>query len=138
MIFLDTWAYLAIANRHDEHHGDASDYLRSLQSSKQRLCTTDYVLDETITGLYRAIDPTAAQPAVDAILESVTRSEVALIHITPDRFNRAVALRRQLSDKPYISFTDLTSVVVMHELGLTEVFSGDADFRQLGLVLVPH
>lgn len=42
-------------------------------------------------------------------------------------------------DKPDISFVDFTSMVVMQDLGIQDVFTGDAHFRQvnLGFRLVP-
>ena len=43
------------------------------------------------------------------------------------------ALRLKLHDKPTISFTDLTSMVVMEELGINQVMTGDAHFSQVGL-----
>ena len=45
----------------------------------------------------------------------------------------------QYHDKPDISFVDFTSMVVMQDLGITDVFSGDRHFLQvnLGFQLVP-
>ena len=59
--------------------------------------------------------------------------------ITPERFAKAWRLRTKYSDKPAISFVDLTSFVVMQDLGIVEVFTGDAHFSQvnLGFRLVP-
>lgn len=52
---------------------------------------------------------------------------------------RAWDLRRKYDDKPDISFVDLTSMVAMLDLGISEVFIGDDHFRQvnLGFQLVP-
>ena len=62
-----------------------------------------------------------------------------LERITPARFDRAWDLRRKYHDKPDISFVDFTSMVVMLDLGITEVFTGDDHFWQvnLGFQLVP-
>jgi predicted nucleic acid-binding protein len=50
-----------------------------------------------------------------------------------DRFTRAWALRKQLDDKPNISFTDLTSMVIMQERHIVQVLTEDAHFAQVGL-----
>jgi predicted nucleic acid-binding protein len=51
--------------------------------------------------------------------------------VTPERCSRASRLRVRYRDKPRICFTDLTSLVVMHELGLRHVLTGDAHFTQV-------
>ncbi len=137
MIFVDTWAWMALANERDEAHGAAAEFLTAIRSSGQVVCTSDFVLGETITGLYRTLGAGAAEKAMTSILRSVHRGEVSLLRIAPERFNAAIALRRKFEDKPHISFTDLTSAAVMRELGITEVFSGDRHFGQIGFVLVP-
>ena len=55
------------------------------------------------------------------------------IHVSPDQFRRAWQLRQKYHDKPRISFVDFTSMVVMQDLAITEVFTGDAHFEQVGL-----
>ena len=42
-------------------------------------------------------------------------------------------LRRKYDDKPDISFTDLTSMVVMQEFDLRDVLTGDAHFEHVGM-----
>ena len=51
------------------------------------------------------------------------------------RFTEALELRWRYDDKPDISFTDLTSMAVMQELGITDVLTGDAHFEHIGLGL---
>jgi len=57
-------------------------------------------------------------------------------HVTRERFSRAWRLRLRYREKPRISFTDLTSFVIMRELGLRHVLTGDAHFQQVGLGFV--
>jgi predicted nucleic acid-binding protein len=56
-----------------------------------------------------------------------------LVHVSPQQIRRAWDLRQKYHDKPDISFVDFTSMVVMQDLGLTDIFTGDAHFRQVGL-----
>jgi predicted nucleic acid-binding protein len=57
--------------------------------------------------------------------------------IDSDRFARAYRLRLRYKDKPRISFTDLTSFVVMTELGIRDVLTGDAHFASVQLGFHP-
>jgi predicted nucleic acid-binding protein len=59
--------------------------------------------------------------------------------VTPERFARAYRMRLRYRDKPRISFTDLTSFVVMSELGIRDVLTADAHFAavQLGFRTTP-
>jgi uncharacterized protein len=61
---------------------------------------------------------------------------VDIEHVTPERFSSAWRLRLRYHDKPRISFTDLTSFVVMRELRLEQVLTGDAHFEQVGMGFV--
>ena len=55
------------------------------------------------------------------------------MHVSSDQFRRAWDLRQRYDDKPDISFVDFTSMVVMQDLGITDVFTGDAHFQQVNL-----
>lgn len=56
-----------------------------------------------------------------------------LIQIDAQRFAQAQALRLKYLDKPQISFTDLTSMVVMNEFNIDRILTEDAHFIQVGL-----
>ena len=47
-------------------------------------------------------------------------------------FEQTVSLRRRYQDKPG-SFTDLSSMAVMDELGISDVLTGDAHFEYVGM-----
>jgi len=53
--------------------------------------------------------------------------------VSPDRFAAAFEFRLKLADKPNISFTDITSMVIMRELGIVDVMTGDHHFQQVNL-----
>lgn len=139
MIFVDTWAWIALADRRDAHHGSASAQHHQLQRKKRRYVTTDYVLSETITYLYDGLPAAQARMFIQAIFAATDSGIYQLVHVSPQQFRRAWDMRQQYHDKPDISFVDFSSMVVMRDLGIAEVFTGDGHFRQvnLGFRLVP-
>jgi predicted nucleic acid-binding protein len=138
-LFVDTWGWLAIEDRKDPRHLSALDAYRDRIAVKGRTLTSDYILAETYTFLFRKRPFEEAWRFMQAIHASIARESVSLQTVTPRRFLAAVELRRQLMDKPRISFTDLTSFVIMKELQVREVLTGDEHFRQagLGFFLIP-
>ena len=95
--------------------------------------TTDYVLDETMTRLFAGVPFSKAKRFCEGIFEASQLGLVDIEYVTPERFRAAWRLRQRYADKPRISFTDLTSFVVMTELRLSTVISGDAHFEHAGL-----
>ncbi len=133
MIFVDTWAWLALAYANDPYHAIATQQHRQFRKEKRRYVTTDYVLSELITALFGALPFGPAKHFMGNLLQSFQVGRHRLVFVTPDHFQAAFNLRLQYHDKPDISFVDFTSMVVMQDLDITDVFTGDAHFRQVGL-----
>jgi predicted nucleic acid-binding protein len=137
--FIDTWAWLVLANDQDPAFENVSKLRAGAARQRGAWVTTDYVLDEMMTRLFTAAPFAAARRFTEAIFESSRLGLVDIEHVTPERFKLAWRLRLRYRDKPRISFTDLTSFVVMRELGLRQVLTGDAHFEQvsMGFVRLP-
>ena len=91
------------------------------------------MLSEVIAHLYTTLTPQQAQGFINALLAAVDAGTFHLVHVSADQFRRAWELRQKYQDKPDISFVDFTSMVVMQDLGIIEVFTGDAHFLHVGL-----
>src|SRR6266542_3015602 len=133
MIFVDTWAWIALLDDTDQYHGEAEKAHRKLQKRRRKYVTSDFVLNELINCLYRIGPAAKAQATVNALLARADAGTHVLVHVSPQQFRRAWQLRQRYHDKPDISFVDFTSMVVMQDLGITEVFTGDAHFQQVNL-----
>jgi len=137
--FVDTWGWLALADSREAQQKN----LRTLRADcvRQRVVwvTTDYVLDETLTRLFARLPFAQARLFSDGIFEAQRRGLVHIEKIDAERFRQAYALRIRYADKPRISFTDLTSFVVIQELGIRVAVTQDSHFEkvQLGFELVP-
>jgi predicted nucleic acid-binding protein len=133
MIFVDTWAWIALADKSDQHHRAAKAQHRKFLKARRRYVTSDFVLSELINYLYGAVPAAQAQGFINSLLGAADAGTHLLIHLSAQQFRRAWQLRQKYHDKPDISFVDFTSMVVMQDLGLTDIFTGDAHFQQVGL-----
>jgi uncharacterized protein len=128
MNFVDTSAWFSAYVPNDPHH----EIVQRILHSTDRLVTTDYVLDETLTLMKsrghfdRALHfgPHLLEQSV-AILEYVKPVDVEQAWIHFARFH----------DKQW-SFTDCTSYVVMKRLSINKAIALDKHFRQMPGIVV--
>lgn len=132
-VFVDTWAWLALAYAKDPYHVTAASQHREFRRQKANYVTTDHVVAELLSALFRVAPFDSARQFTDRLFESFEQGRDQLVFVSSNQFHKAYQLRLKYDDKPAISFVDLTSMVVMQDLGITEVFTGDAHFQQVGL-----
>ena len=132
-VFLDTWAWLTLRDRREANHQKITSLLNQFRSNRDALYTTDYILVETYTFFFSRLPVTLAQASINFVEESITGGFINLMWMTPERFERTKQLRLKYIDKPRISFTDLSSMAVMTELGIQTILTGDDHFNQVGL-----
>ncbi len=130
---IDTWGWYALGNVRDLQHDQVKTFYRESRKARALIYTTDYILDETITLLFRRIPPFTARSFAQGIMDGIAQGYLLLEEITTDRFRRAWGLRQRFHDKPMISFTDLTSFVVMQDVRLTYVLTDDVHFSRIGM-----
>ena len=135
-LFVDTWGWLVLANDRDPAFGEVVKIREASAGVAGAWVTTDYVLDETITRLFASTRFASALRYMEGLFEASRRGLLDIEHVTPERFRQAWRQRLRYRDKPRIPFTDLTSFVVMRELGMREVLTGDAHFEQVGMGFV--
>ena len=132
-VFMDTWAWLALANRRDTNHEFAKACYAKLTKSGYKLITSDYVLDELITALFKNVAFNTALKFIESLFTAINSNRVVLELVTENRFIAAWSLRKKYKDKSDISFTDLTSMITMQDLTIYKVFTGDSHFEEVNL-----
>jgi uncharacterized protein len=133
MLFVDTWGWLSLHDRRGTQRQRVAALYMEARAQDWDPFTTDNVLDETFTLLFKRLPFVQAEHALQILRTAWRDGYLRLERITPERFERALALRLRLQDKPAISFTDLTSMCVMDELQISAVLTGDAHFSHAGL-----
>jgi predicted nucleic acid-binding protein len=129
VIFIDTSAWYALSSMRDVNYQDA---IRTLSSLRERLVTSDYVVDETLTLLQSRGERLHALKFGAKVIDGAF-AEIITVH--KHDFDRAWEVFQRCNDKGW-SFTDCTSLVVMQRLGIQRAFAFDDHFRQFGAVTV--
>ena len=133
MIFVDTWGWVVLHNKRETKHDEVKAFYRQYRLSGANIYTTDYVLDETLTLLFRRLPLDLAKTSMKSINDAIEQGYLYLEWMSAPRFEEAKVLRLRFDDKPRISFTDLTSMVVMKELGVKDIVTGDEHFEHVGM-----
>ena len=130
--FVDAWAWVELANERALRHAEVEAWFVSLDLDQDILVTTDYVLDEVISLVFKRKPALHAQNFLAYLDSLIDEQHLILERIHEVRFNTARKLRLKYLDKPDISFTDLTSMAVMIELHITHIVTADAHFLKVG------
>ena len=131
-VFVDTSAFIALLDPRDDCHLQAVHIEQALSSRAVRLVTTNFVLDETYTGLRSKIQHSAILRFRDSIRQS---QRLSVVHITEALEDQAWEIFARYDDKDF-SFTDCTSFAVMRQLGTATAFAFDEHFEQFGFTRV--
>ena len=132
-LFVDTWGWVTLRDKSERRHADIASVFETFQSPDHRIYTSDFVLDETFTLLFRRLPFAAARESMELLAASVEEGSLISIPISGARFKTAQSLRIRYQDKPTISFTDLTSMVAMQEFNIQKILTEDNHFAQVGL-----
>ena len=108
-VFVDTGAWYALIDRNDPDHDPVRD---ALLTYKNRLTTSNYVFDETLTLLRYRLAWRFAQAFGEQLLSGHLAQ---LIRISANDEREAWAIFTRYDDKTF-SFTDCTSFALMQRL----------------------
>jgi len=127
-IFVDTSAWLALANTNDKWHQKAKQIRQDLISQDCKFWVSEYVIVEIGNSLSKISFRQIAVNLIDSILAS---KQMKLIHISYDLFNESWLLYKERHDKEW-SLTDCTSIKIMTKYRIKTAFTNDHHFEQAG------
>jgi predicted nucleic acid-binding protein len=128
MIFLDTSAIYALADRNDFHHKKAKRIFEELLLAKEEFLMHNYILIESIALIQHRLGFTPAK----RFLEETNQFQIVWadthIHIKALAYFNRYGRRK-------LSFVDCVSFAVMKEHGAKNVFAFDEDFTREDFML---
>lgn len=135
-LFIDTGAFFARFNDHDDNHQRAVAAFDAISTGKmpyRPLYTSGYVLSELATLTLRKDTHAGAVKALDRVVDS---PNITVLHPDTATFTDTYHEFERYSDH-LISFVDQSTAVLARDLDINHVFAFDSDFRTLGFTLVP-
>jgi len=123
--FLDTGAFLALADEDDRYHRAAQSIYTELLQSKPQLLTSNFVLSETYTLIRFRVSHSAAVE----FMRRLDRTGIKALRVSEANEQTAKAIFMRYHDKDF-SFVDCTSFALIDYHTLDHVFAFDAHFRQ--------
>lgn len=133
MIYIDTGALIARYVAKDNQHAEALSLWKTLDKNKDKLFTSNFVLDETFTLLGRKAGNQFAAERAKAIVSSE-----AFTILRPDKSNELEALKffEKYADQ-MVSYTDCISFSLMREYKIKRAFTFDKHFDLAGFQTIP-
>jgi predicted nucleic acid-binding protein len=134
-IFVDTWAWYALADIADADHMRAKIVNEQLLDQGHTFVTTNFVVSETLTLIRYHLHHQAAVRFWKTLHTLIDAELVQCVRVTESHEEAARKIFEQYADQKF-SYTDCTSFSVMRDLGLQQVFTADHHFTTLGFALV--
>lgn len=134
LVFVDTSAWRAFMDSSDQYYKQAVQSMKAFAQGKVRLVTSDYVFDETITGLRFHV---GHEKAVEAGRLMLGSKSIWVADITPELRHDAWQLFSKFSDQEF-SFTDCTSFALMRSLKIGRAFTFDHHFKIMRFGIEPE
>jgi uncharacterized protein len=125
LIFLDTSAIYAIADRGDPNHGVARKRLGAALEAGERLLTHNYVLVESLALIGRRLGPTPA-------IHFARSARAFKIEWVDERIHDEAVRRLRAVRKREPSFVDHVSFIVMRARSIDMAFAFDPHFETEG------
>ncbi len=135
-VFVDTSAWSAIANSGDVNHRAALMF-RDEIVNQCRLVITNYVLDELFTLLLMDIGYRATVDFKSKLDVMIHKKALEVIWVLEDVASTAWKVFEQFNTDKQWSYTDCVSYATMKQRGISEAFTFDHHFTQMGFIKLP-
>jgi predicted nucleic acid-binding protein len=122
-VFLDTSAFLALADEDDKYHSAATSVYTELLQVKAQLVTSNFVLSET----YTLIRFKVHHRATVEFMKSFAGIKILRVNEAIEKTAKTIFVR--YDDKDF-SFVDCTSFALIDYYRLDHAFAFDSHFRQ--------
>ena len=135
-IFVDTSAWIAIADDSDKYHSEAKSYYLQRLKEKTSFLTSNDVLAETYTWLRYHVSHSYAVRFHQMVTSAEKLRTLEIVWVDRAMADAAWEIFERYNDQIF-SFADCASFVLARHAKVNEVFAFDDDFVTMGFVMRP-
>ncbi|MGH7490915.1 MAG: type II toxin-antitoxin system VapC family toxin [bacterium] len=135
-VFVDTSAWIAIADGGDFNHETALSHRDAIAGSCQ-LVVSNYIFDELYSLMLRNQGYQETTRFKAQLDKMIATGILEMVWVTEALAAEAWAVFEKFNVDKEWSFTDCVSYVIMKQRNITEVFAFDHHFEQMGFVRKP-
>ena len=132
-IFVDTGAWVALADEDDTHHGNAKAIYPILLKSSRYLITTNLVVAESYVIIMNELGHIAAVRFLDGVNAS---PRIVKVYSNENIEREAEDILRHYEDQDF-SYSDSVSFAIMKRQKIKKAFTFDKHFQTMGFVRIP-
>lgn len=133
MMFVDTWGFKAFIDRKEPKHTEVKQLLETAWKRKNSVYTSDYIIDETITLISYKLDFDKLKKFIVASDSAIEKGYIRLLRVSSEDFDEAKKFKLKYKDKLKISFTDITSAMLMKKHKIADIVTEDGHFGEIGM-----
>ena len=132
-IFVDTSAWVALADRDDNHHKSAASVYLSLLKTYKKLITSNLIVAETYILTLKELGHDAAFNFLERLKAS---PRILMIYSNEQIETEAREILAKYADQDF-SYTDAVSFAIMKRQKIKKAFCFDKHFMIAGFVSIP-
>jgi len=136
-VFLDSSAWLAVADPENQHHRVAAEYFMDLIRRGDELVTSSDVLRETYARCQRVLGSSGAALLHHTMKSARRQGLLQVVAVDSEIARKAWDIFERYHDR-LSSFRHCTSFVVAGRMGVQDIFSFHQDFDAIGFRVWPR
>ena len=133
-IFVDSGAWLALADKRDQYHGRATAVYPQLLGQSNRLITTNLVVAESYNLIRRRLGYEPGMRFLQSLRQS---SRLERVYADMELEIAGEAILQQYNDQKF-SLVDAISFALMQHRGIQQTFAFDSHFQVMGFEMLPN
>lgn len=135
-IFVDTSAWISYFGSDQPKHVNIKSLIRQCFKDGTVICTSNDVIDETVTRLIYDTNIKIAKEFINLIRNSVKTNTLVQLWVDEQIQAEAFEIVEKFSEHK-LSLTDATTIVLMNRFNIDNVISLDSDFTKVGIKTMP-
>lgn len=131
-VFFDTGVFIALLIKKELDHDRVVEKYTVYRRQNAQMYTSDYILAELWTWCSRSLNSTQTKSIMDATDAMATLGQLTILPVDTNVFKRAQSMLLKYFEHR-LSLVDCTTVVLVRDFHMDEIFTLDSDFRKLRL-----